>query len=109
MPTLFLDKARAGMVLSKPALTEQGDVILNAGTVLDGNALADLSLLHLKYISVQDTPAFKVKKLKGSEARAEQELEERFSRAESSPLLLKIKEAIRAELKNYCKNNVNSG
>ena len=105
MPTIFLDKAKAGMVLSKPVLSEQGEVLFNEGTVLLEKVLTDLSGLNVKYIFVQDNPALAARKPKGGEARAEQELEERFSRAGATPALLKIKEAIRAQLKGSAKKN----
>lgn len=97
------------MVLARPAVTEPGEVVLPAGTVLAQEMLYRLSRLDLKYISVESTPALTVKKRRTSEAHAEQELEERFSRAQASPLLSRIKETLKSELKSCCKRNASSG
>ena len=95
MPIVSLEKAEAGMTLSKPAVNEFGVVLLDAGAKLTGHLITRLLRADISRVYVVGTPdRAKIQELLT-------QLQERFEKTRNEPYMALL-EKIVAEYIEEC-------
>jgi hypothetical protein len=88
MPIVSLDKAEAGMTLSKPAVNEFGVVLLDAGAKLTGHLITRLLRADISSVYIVGAPdRAKIQELLT-------QLQERFEKTRNEPHMALLEEIV---------------
>lgn len=112
MQKIPLDMAKAGMKLAKPVQNQDGRVLCGDGVELTDSLIAKLENMDVEKVTVEGFPVSMPGMERKSLKTELEELEERFKKIKSDPVLLGIKGIFKEqlikkdeEMKSYLQSN----
>ena len=101
MQRIKIDEAKEGMTLAKPVLSEQGTTLYRESKVLNDGIIETLKKRDITRLKVEGHPVERPDEKPLDEILADVTL--RFSKSESDPLTLKIRDSMIKLIKLYIK------